>query len=91
VAKEDMIVMDGVVSEVMPDMRFRVGLENGHDIVAYMSGRMRKHHIRVLAGDKVSIEITPYDLSKGRITFRHKDERAPAPSANRRPPAKGRR
>jgi translation initiation factor IF-1 len=90
VAKEDTIEMEGVVSEVMHDTRFRVGLENGHSIIAYISGKMRKHRIRILAGDKVSIELTPYDLSKGRITFRHKDERAPA-ALNRRPPAYGRR
>ena len=90
-AKEDLIEMDGVVNEVMPDTRFRVGLENGHNIVAHMSGKMRKHRIRIIAGDKVSIELTPYDLSKGRITFRHKDERPPAAPANRRPPTYGRR
>ena len=89
-AKEDTIAMEGVVSEVMPDTRFRVGLENGHSIIAYISGKMRKHRIRILAGDKVRIEVTPYDLSKGRITFRHKDERAPV-ALNRRPPAYGRR
>jgi translation initiation factor IF-1 len=88
-AKEEMIEMEGVVDEVMPDTRFRVGLENGHKIIAYVSGKMRKHRIRILAGDKVSIELTPYDLNKGRITFRHKDERAPAPGAAR--PAVSRR
>ena len=80
-----MIEMEGMVNEVMPDTRFRVGLENGHNIIAYVSGKMRKHRIRILAGDKVSIELTPYDLSKGRITFRHKDERPAATPANRRP------
>ena len=75
-AKEEMIEMEGVVNEVMPDTRFRVMLENGHSIVAYVSGKMRKHRIRILAGDKVRIEVTPYDLDKGRITFRHKDEPA---------------
>jgi translation initiation factor IF-1 len=89
-AKEDTIQMDGVVSEVLPDTRFRVTLENGHPIIAYMGGKMRKHRIRILAGDKVSIELTPYDLSKGRITFRHKDERSTAPVA-RRPATYGRR
>jgi translation initiation factor IF-1 len=89
-AKEDTIEMEGVVNEVLPDTRFRVTLDNGHGIIAYLAGKMRKHRIRILAGDKVSIELTPYDLSKGRITFRHKDERAPAP-ANRRPPTYGRR
>jgi translation initiation factor IF-1 len=91
VAKEDTIEMEGVVNEVMPDTRFRVGLDNGHNIIAYMSGRMRKHRIRILAGDKVSIELTPYDLTKGRITFRHKDERPPSPQANRSPARYGRR
>jgi translation initiation factor IF-1 len=87
--KEDMIQMEGLVHEVLPDTRFRVTLDNGHNIIAYMAGKMRKHRIRILAGDKVSIELTPYDLSKGRITFRHKDER-PAPSSQR-PPTYGRR
>jgi translation initiation factor IF-1 len=85
-----MIEMDGVVNEVMPDTRFRVALENGHSVIAYVSGKMRKHRIRILAGDKVSIELTPYDLTKGRITFRHKDERPAAAPLNRRP-AYGRR
>ena len=76
--------MDGVVDEVMPDTRFRVALENGHSVIAYASGKMRKHRIRILAGDKVSLELTPYDLHRGRIMFRHKDERATAqPSARR--------
>jgi translation initiation factor IF-1 len=87
--KEDMIEMAGVVNEVLPDTRFRVQLENGHNIIAYMAGKMRKHRIRILAGDKVSIELTPYDLSKGRITFRHKDE--VAHTAQRRPGFFGRR
>jgi translation initiation factor IF-1 len=89
--KEDMIEMQGLVDEVLPDTRFRVSLENGHKIIAYMAGKMRKHRIRILAGDKVSIELTPYDLTKGRITFRHKDEKAPSMSVNRRPPTFGRR
>ena len=88
--KEDMIEMDGLVHEVLPDTRFRVTLDNGHNIIAHMAGKMRKHRIRILAGDKVSVELTPYDLSKGRITFRHKDEKA-APAVQRRPPVYGRR
>ena len=88
--KEDMIEMQGVVNEVLPDTRFRVTLDNGHLIIAYMAGKMRKHRIRILAGDKVAIELTPYDLSKGRITFRHKDEKAPPPGP-RRPATYGRR
>ena len=82
-AKEDTIEMEGVVHEVLPDTRFRVELDNGHNLIAYLSGKMRKHRIRILAGDKVSLELTPYDLSKGRITFRHKDEKGPAPGPRR--------
>ena len=82
--------MDGIVDEVMPDTRFRVMLANGHSVIAYVSGTMRRHRIRILAGDKVSLEITPYDLGRGRITFRHKDERAPPQSTMRRP-VRGRR
>ncbi|MEG0821375.1 MAG: translation initiation factor IF-1 [Burkholderiaceae bacterium] len=83
-AKEDLIEMSGVVSEVLPDSRFRVTLENGHELVAYTNGKMRKHHIRILAGDKVSLELSPYDLSKGRITFRHIEGRGPGPSGAQR-------
>jgi len=86
-AKEDLIEMSGVVNEVLPDSRFRVTLENGHQLVAYTSGKMRKHHIRILAGDNVSLELSPYDLSKGRITFRHLERRGPpTSSAPRRRP-----
>ena len=70
-AKEELLEMNGVVDEVLPDSRFRVTLENGHHLVAYSAGKMRKHHIRIIAGDKVSLELSPYDLSKGRITLRH--------------------
>jgi len=83
-AKEELIEMQGVVDEVLPDSRFRVTLENGHNLVAYTGGKMRKHHIRILAGDKVSLELSPYDLSKGRITFRHIEGRGPAAPARRR-------
>ncbi|MBL8447347.1 MAG: translation initiation factor IF-1 [Zoogloeaceae bacterium] len=76
-AKEELIEMQGVVNEVLPDARFRVTLDNGHELVAYSAGKMRKHHIRILAGDKVSLELSPYDLSRGRITFRHLPGRAP--------------
>ena len=85
-AKEDLIEMKGVVNEVLPDSRFRVTLDNGHQLVAYTAGKMRKHHIRILAGDKVSLELSPYDLSKGRITFRHLPARtgpAPTPAPRR--------
>lgn len=84
-AKEDLIEMAGEVLEVLPDARYRVKLENGHELIAYTNGKMRKHHIRILAGDKVSLELSPYDLTKGRITFRHIDGRpAAAPSPARR-------
>lgn len=77
-AKEELIEMHGAVQEVLPDSRFRVVLDNGHELIAYTSGKMRKHHIRILAGDKVSLELSPYDLSKGRITFRHIETRGPS-------------
>jgi translation initiation factor IF-1 len=82
-AKEELIEMEGVVAEVLPDSRYRVTLDNGHELIAYTSGRMRKHHIRILAGDKVSLELSTYDLSKGRITFRHLERQAAAPGAKR--------
>ena len=71
-AKEDMIEFDGVVTEVLPSSMFRVKLENGHVILAHISGKMRKNHIKVLLGDKVKVEMTPYDLTKGRISSRLK-------------------
>ena len=71
-AKEELLEFEGVVEEVLPNTMFRVVLENGHEVLAHSSGKMRKNRIRVLAGDKVTVEMTPYDLSKGRITFRHK-------------------
>lgn len=76
-AKEELIEMQGVVAEVLPDTRFRVNLENGVEVIAYVSGKMRKHRIRILAGDKVTLEMSPYDLNKGRITFRHLERSAP--------------
>ena len=78
-AKEELIEVNGVVEEVLPASRFRVKLKNGHQLVAYTGGKMRKHHIRILAGDRVSLELSPYDLSKGRITFRHLDRAGPPP------------
>jgi len=83
-AKEELIEMNGVVMEVLPDSRFRVTLDNGHNLVAYTAGKMRKHHIRIIAGDKVSLEISPYDLSKGRICFRHIEGRGPVAVPRRR-------
>jgi translation initiation factor IF-1 len=71
-AKEDAIQMEGEVIETLPNTTFRVKLENGHVVTAHISGRMRKNYIRILTGDKVKIEMTPYDLTKGRITYRMK-------------------
>ena len=71
-AKEELIEMNGLVSEILPELRFRVNLDNGHQLIAYTSGRMKKNHIRILAGDRVTLEMSPYDLTKGRITYRHK-------------------
>ena len=71
-AKEELIEMEGTVTEVLRNSRYRVELENGHEILAYTAGKMRKFRIRVVAGDKVTIEMSPYDLTKGRINFRHK-------------------
>src|SRR5271163_3460808 len=83
--KEELIQLEGSILDALPDGRFRVRLDNGHEILAYTSGRMKKAHIRVLAGDRVTVEMTPYDLSKGRITFRQKVEGVPAQPSARRP------
>jgi|TARA_B110000263_G_C15261397_1_gene488988 translation initiation factor IF-1 len=69
-AKEEALQMDGLVSETLPNTTFRVELENGHMVMAHISGKMRKNYIRILKGDKVTVELTPYDLTKGRITYR---------------------
>jgi translation initiation factor IF-1 len=82
-AKEEMIELEGIVNEVLPNTMFRVQLNNGYEITAYASGKMRKHRIRILAGDRVRLEMSPYDLSRGRISLRHKDERAVAPAPRR--------
>lgn len=71
-AKDDVIEMEGKVLETLPNTMFRVELDNGHTIIAHISGRMRKNYIRILTGDRVKVEMTPYDLSKGRITYRMK-------------------
>lgn len=68
----DMIVMEGVVNESLPNASFRVELDNGHEVLAHISGKMRRHRIRVLPGDRVQVELSPYDLSRGRLTFRYK-------------------
>ncbi len=80
-AKEDQIEMEGTVIDALPNTMFRVELENGHVVLAHISGKMRKNYIRILKGDKVTVEMTPYDLSKGRITFRHKEGGPPRPAA----------
>lgn len=72
-AKEEQIEMEGTVIDALPNTMFRVQLENGHVVLAHISGKMRKNYIRILKGDKVTVEMTPYDLTKGRITFRHKE------------------
>ena len=71
-AKEDAIEVDGVVQEALPNAMFLVELENGHTVLAHISGKMRMHYIKILPGDKVRVEMSPYDLSKGRIVFRYK-------------------
>ena len=90
-SKEDLIETEGVVTEVLPDAHFRVELDNGHEVMAYTSGRMRKARIRVLTGDRVTVEMTPYDLTKARINFRHKDESSMPRMGTGRRPARGRR
>ncbi len=85
-AKEELIEMNGLVAEILPELRFRVNLDNGHQLIAYTSGRMKKNHIRILAGDRVTLEMSPYDLNKGRITFRHIENRTPSSSGPRPAP-----
>ena len=83
-AKEELLEFEGVVTEVLPDARFRILLDNGHEITAYTAGRMKKFRIRTMVGDRVSVEMTPYDLDKGRVVYRHKDERAGRTGPQRR-------
>ncbi len=83
-AKEELLEFNGTVTEVLPDGNYRVTLDNEHQILAYMSGKMRKFRIRTGVGDRVVVEVSPYDLTRGRINFRHKDENA-GPSPARRP------
>lgn len=83
--KEDLIEFEGIVVEMLPDSRFKVRLDNGHETLAYTSGRMKKNRIRILEGDRVTVEMTPYDLTKGRINFRHKDDGAAPVSPAARP------
>ncbi|MDX1589697.1 MAG: translation initiation factor IF-1 [Oleiphilaceae bacterium] len=70
--KSDAVEMEGVITDTLPNTMFRVELENGHTVTAHISGKMRKNYIRILTGDKVKVELTPYDLSKGRITYRYR-------------------
>jgi len=84
-AKEEFLEFEGVVVDVLPDGRFRVKLDNDHEVLAYAAGRMKKNRIRTLAGDRVTVEMTPYDLDKGRITYRHKSEIQLGPAGPRRP------
>jgi translation initiation factor IF-1 len=87
-AKEELITFEGEVVEILPDARYRVKLESGHEIVAYTAGKMKKNRIKTLAGDRVTVEMSPYDLDKGRLIFRHKDSGAGGPrpgAAARRP------
>ncbi|HAG52366.1 MAG TPA: translation initiation factor IF-1 [Alphaproteobacteria bacterium] len=74
-AKQDLIELEGIVSDSLPGDKFKVTLENGHEVLAHISGKIRKNSIRILVGDAVSLEMTPYDLNQGRITFRHKDKK----------------
>jgi len=83
-AKQEPIELDGVVTEVLPDQNFRVRLANDHIVLAYAAGKMSKFRIRVLVGDRVTLQLSPYDMSRGRIVYRHKAGDAPAPSGSRR-------
>lgn len=84
-AKEELMEFEGVVTDVLPEGRYRVRLSNDHELIAYTAGRMKKNRIRTLVGDRVTVEVTPYDLDKGRLIFRHKDtsERPPTTGAPR--------
>ena len=75
--------MKGKIEEILPDARYRVVLENGHPLIAYTGGKMRKHRIKIIAGDNVTVEMSPYDLSRGRISFRHRGNAMPAPPTRR--------
>ena len=78
-AKEETLEFEGDVTDVLPDGRFRVKLDNGHEIIAYTAGRMKRNRIKTIAGDRVTVEMTPYDLEKGRVVFRHKTDSGPRP------------
>ncbi len=83
--EEDKIQVDGLVVEALPGTQFRVKLDNGHEILAYLAGRMRKYYIRILLGDRVRVEMSPYDLSRGRIVYRAKKQSEPMPVIEEKP------
>lgn len=89
-AKEALLEFEGIVTDLLPDARFRVKLDNDHEIVAYTAGRMKKFRIKTLVGDRVTVEMSPYDLEKGRLIYRHKDEAATRQGPRRRPPPRRR-
>ena len=78
-SKEDKLEVEGTVIELLPNTQFMVELDNGHKVLSYLSGRMRKHYIRILLGDRVALEMSPYDMARGRITFRQRKQAAAAP------------
>ncbi len=82
--KEEAIVMDGTVIETLANTKFRIQIEGGHIVLAHISGKMRKHYIRIIPGDRVTVELSPYDLTRGRITFRHKVAGGPPPPSKQR-------
>ena len=88
-SKEELIEFEGLVTEILPDARYRIQLDTGHVIVAYTAGKMKKNRIKTLAGDRVTVEMSPYDLDKGRLIFRHKDERQGTGGAPRGAPPRG--
>ena len=85
--KEEKLRMEGTITKSLPGTQFLVELENGHEILAYLAGKMRKYYIRVLLGDRVTVEMSTYDLTRGRIVYRHKKGQAPPPSLSSTPPA----
>jgi translation initiation factor IF-1 len=85
-AKEALLTMEGVVEEVLRNTQFRVSMTNGASVLAYASARLRQNRVRIIAGDKVTLEISPYDLTRGRINFRHKDEKSAPATVRRFPP-----
>jgi translation initiation factor IF-1 len=80
--EQDKITMEGTVTEALPATQFRVELDNGHEVLAYLSGKMRRHYIRILLGDRVTLEMSPYDLTRGRITYRYNKRAGPPPPQN---------